>query len=70
MRADGYSFSLNFASTEYRPITGSTNWIEQEMRFYVPADASTVLYGFALIGAGELWMDSFRVEVSDSPEFE
>jgi len=51
-------------------IRENTDWIEYELRLYVPSDVTSITFGAALFGKGEMWMDDFHVEAFDSPDFQ
>ena len=72
MRIDGWKFGfiLGFDNGAPDYLTNPDNdWRPYELSLYVPPDAYVIRYGGVLDGEGELWMDDFRFDVSDSPDF-
>lgn len=61
---------ISFADMYPNYISGNQPWTEHSIRVYVPNDGLQVNFGILLRGSGELWMDDFRFEVSDIPDFE
>jgi len=60
---------INFSDLYPDFITEDSDWTEVEVRIYVPTNARSINFGAVLIGQGELWIDDFRLDVSDSPDF-
>lgn len=59
IRMDGANGeTLGFDNMDNRPITGSTGWVRYSNQLYVPKNATNVVYGVLLEGAG-------KIEVSD-----
>jgi len=70
LRIDSINFYvLGFADGWPNLVKEDTDWIEYELRLYVPADAALILFGAVLSGKGEMWMDDFHLEAFDNPDF-
>ncbi len=70
LRIDSIDFSSSgFANGWPNFIMEDTDWIEYELRLYVPADAAHIYFGAILGGKGEMWVDDFHLEAFDDPDF-
>lgn len=56
---------LGFDNMQERSPHGSTPRHRYEIVLDVPADAQLIAMGFNLVGVGEVWADSLRLEVVD-----
>ncbi|AWP29660.1 AraC family transcriptional regulator [Paenibacillus vortex V453] len=66
MRVDSHSEDvLQFDNMNDRRIVGSTNWNHYAIVLDVPEDSATISIGVLLMGAGQVWVDSFRFEEVD-----
>ncbi len=70
IRIDAINGSLGFADGRPNYIKDESDWIEYELRLYVPSDAIYIVFGAVLSGKGEMWMDDMRLEVFDNPDFQ
>lgn len=71
-RIDGPMGSLRFENLErYQiggPLTGTTNWIDRSIVLDVPAEATSLNYGFYLKGNGRGWAKGFALDIVDASE--
>jgi len=63
MRVDSGQRVSGFDNMYNRPLRGSFGWQEAEVVLDVPADATTVSFGFLLHGAGQLQATQFKLDV-------
>lgn len=70
MRADGPRGQVSFDDRWPDHITKDTDWIEYKLQIYVPDDIVVISFGAVLKGEGEMWMDDFRLEAFDNPDFQ
>ncbi|SEM30820.1 hypothetical protein SAMN04488688_11197 [Paenibacillus sp. cl141a] len=56
---------LQFDNMNNRRIVGSTHWNHYAIVLDVPEDSATISIGVLLMGAGQVWVDSFRFEEVD-----
>ncbi|NDC41978.1 MAG: hypothetical protein EBZ77_10575 [Chitinophagia bacterium] len=54
---------VTFKSMQERHINGNTNWTKYEVLIDIPLDASRVVFGGIVHGAGIAWFDSVNVEI-------
>jgi hypothetical protein len=57
---------LGFDNMGDRPLSQSTDWTRYEIVLDVPADATSIVFGFLLRGSGTIWADGFRLERVDA----
>jgi len=72
LRVDGWrrGFILSFDNLWPNDINDpDTDWRSYELTVFVPSDAYVIIFGGLLKWDGEMWMDDFRFEVSDNPDF-
>ncbi|WP_458071951.1 hypothetical protein [Rhodanobacter sp. BL-MT-08] len=67
MRIDGDTAGkiLGFDNMEQRALQGDQAWRRCDIVLDVPANAKDIAFGFFLSGKGELWGDSFALDVVD-----
>lgn len=66
MRIDNHAEDvLQFDNMNDRRIIGSTNWNHYAIVLDVPEESATISIGVLLMGAGKVWVDSFRFEEVD-----
>ena len=70
MRADGPTGQVSFDDRWPDFVTADTDWIEYELQMYVPDDTVVISFGAVLAGEGEMWMDDFRLEAFENPDFQ
>lgn len=63
--ADGRVLAFDNMGAADRSLRGNTSWKESSLVLDVPEEADAMYFGTALVGAGTVWMDSFRIEVVD-----
>lgn len=63
MRADSGQRATAFDNMYNRPLRGSFGWQPAEVVLDIPADATTLSFGFLLHGAGQLQATQFKLEV-------
>ena len=71
--ADGVQFFLRIDGSEEKvlafrnlgdaPVKGTTEWKRYDIVLDVPKEAQAISYGYYLLGKGEAWADSFKIEV-------
>ena len=66
----GVDGSINYADRWPDFIKKDTDWIEYELRVFVPTNALAISFGVVLEGVGQVWIDDFRFETFDGPEFQ
>ena len=54
---------LSFDNMQDRPVKGTTDWKKYEIVLDIPDNASTISFGAALNGSGQLWFDDLSFEV-------
>jgi len=57
--------ALAIDAMERRPIRGTTGWARVEVVLDVAPEASQIVLGLTLTGAGTVWIDEVRLEVVD-----
>jgi hypothetical protein len=63
MRVDKEKEVLAFDNMEKRAIKGNTGWKRYEIVLEVPKDATRVAFGILLDGAGQVWLNSTKLEM-------
>ncbi len=60
---------LSFDNMDSRPLSGDSNWSQQEVVLAVPASADIISFGMLLTGAGMVYVDELSLEQApaDSP---
>ena len=61
--------SINYADRWPNFIKKDTDWLEYELRIFVPMNALVISFGVVLQGAGRVWVDDIHFETFDEPEF-
>lgn len=54
---------LEFRNMGDTPVKGTTDWKRYDIVLDVPQQAQAISYGYYLLGKGEAWADSFKIEV-------
>ncbi len=54
---------LAFRNMDDAPVKGTTDWKHYDIVLDVPQQAQAISYGYYLLGKGEAWADSFKIEV-------
>ncbi|MBV8035633.1 hypothetical protein [Roseateles sp.] len=62
MRADSGQRVTAFDNMQNRPLRGSFGWQQAQVVLDIPADATTLSFGFLLHGAGQLQATQFKLE--------
>lgn len=62
--------SINYADRWPDFIENDTDWVEYELRIFVPTNALGISFGLVLEGEGRAWMDDFRFETFNSPDLQ
>jgi hypothetical protein len=62
MRIDGQNGMLQFDNMDGRAPKGTTDWQEYSVVLDVPAEASTVNYGFFIGGSGKTWVNGMTID--------
>jgi hypothetical protein len=57
--------ALAIDAMERRPIRGTTNWTRVQVVLDVAPDASQIVLGATLTGAGSMWLDEVRLDIVD-----
>ena len=66
-RVDNYvGDTIQFDNMDNRPIQGTTDWNYYTIVLDVPAESATIQFGILLVGPGDVWVDSFKLEEVDS----
>jgi hypothetical protein len=63
MRVDKGKEMLAFDNMQKRAIKGTTGWQHYEVILQVPKDATAVSFGILLNGAGQVWLNSTKLEI-------
>jgi hypothetical protein len=68
MRIDGDTAgkNLGFDNMEQRALQGDQPWRRCEIVLDVPVDAKDIAFGFFLVSKGEVWGDSFQLDIVDN----
>jgi hypothetical protein len=53
---------LNFNNMNDRPVQGTTDWKRYDIVLDVPPETQMIAFGYFLVGKGEAWADSFKLE--------
>lgn len=63
LRMDGSdNKALNFSNMNDRMVKGTTGWKRYDIVLDVPPETLRVVYGYFVLGKGEAWADSFKLE--------
>ena len=57
---------LGFDNMSDRPLSKTTDWTRYEIVLDVPADATSIVFGYLLRGSGTIWADGFKLERVDT----
>ncbi len=63
MRIDGSKGIVGFDNMDQRPLQGDKPWQRCDIVLDVTTDAKDIAFGFFLSGKGEVWGDSFQLDV-------
>jgi hypothetical protein len=67
MRADKDIKSVAFDNMQNRPIRGTRDWQHYDVVLDIPVDATSVHFGALLVGAGEVDVSGFKLDVLPDP---
>lgn len=62
MRVDRGNTMVSFDNMQNRAIKGTTGWQRYDVVLDVPKDATRIAFGILLDGAGEVWLNSVKLE--------
>lgn len=63
MRMDGDGMKvLNLDTMDNRPINGTVDWQKYEIILDVPTETRQIVFGLALKGSGQVWLDDINLE--------
>jgi RNA polymerase sigma factor (sigma-70 family) len=62
MRVDGQNRMLQFDNMDGRAPKGTTDWQEYSVVLDVPAEATTLNYGFFIGGSGKMWVNGMTID--------
>jgi len=69
-RVDGPKGTILFDNLEFRtengPLKGNRDWTERSVVFDIPAEATSLHYGFFLKGVGKVWSRRFALDEVDT----
>ncbi|QDZ10044.1 hypothetical protein FPZ08_04365 [Devosia ginsengisoli] len=69
-RVDGPKGTIQFDNLEFRtqdgPLKGNCDWTERSVVFDIPAEATSLHYGFYLKGLGKVWSRRFALDTVDA----
>ena len=63
---DGNGRMIAMARADHEPIRGTTDWRAAAVTGGVPPNATKLVFGLSLAGAGEVWIDEVRVVAEEA----